>query len=274
MIGQKSAANTGTTSPSPWMTGFLAAFYLGLLALVIFLPGASLLDRLRWLDSGVCAQIPTHSFYPGGERLPLCSRNTGIYLGFITTLILLYSTGRGRARLVPPRPIIVVLAAGVLALAIDGFNSLALDLGFPHLYQPHNLLRLGTGLITGLAMASLALPILNQLFWRENNQQSSIPAWKSLLLFLPILILCFFAVTSQSGIVLYPLALLSTIGILTAISSINLIFIIALSKRGETFEYYRQLLPFFGLAFALAIGEMLALAQLKFTLLQALGIPG
>jgi hypothetical protein len=174
----------------------------------------------------------------------------------------------------PPRSIIIVLAAGVLALAIDGFNSLALDLGFPHLYQPHNLLRLGTGLVTGLAMASLALPILNQLFWRENNQQSSIPTWKSLLHFLPILILCFFAVASQSSIVLYPLALLSTIGILTAISSINLIFIIALSKRGATFVYYRQLLPFFGLAFALAIGEMLALAQLKFALLQALGIPG
>jgi uncharacterized membrane protein len=274
MIGQKSTANTETTSPSPWLTGFLAVFYLGLLALVIFLPGASLLDRLRWLDSGVCAQMPTHSFYPGGERLPLCSRNTGIYLGFITTLILLFGIGRGRAKVMPPRSIIVVLAAGILALAIDGFNSLALDLGFPHLYQPHNLLRLGTGLVTGLAMASLALPILNQLFWRESNQQSSIPTWKSLLLFLPILILCFFAVASQSSIVLYPLALLSTIGILTAISSINLIFIIALSKRGETFVYYRQLLPFFGLAFALAIGEMLALAQLKFALLQALGIPG
>jgi uncharacterized membrane protein len=274
MIGQKPTENAGTASTPLWSTGLLAAFYLGLLALVIFLPGATLLDRLRWLDSGICAQMPTHMFYPGGESLPLCARNTGIYLGFIITLILIYSTGRGRAQQLPPRPIIITLAAGVIALAIDGFNSLALDLGFPHLYQPHNLLRLATGLVTGLAMASLALPILNQLFWNGNNQQSSIPTWKSLLLFLPALILCFFAVASQSVFVLYPLALLSTIGVLTALSSINLIVIIALSRRRETFASYRQLLPFFSLALVFALGEMLALAQLKFALLQALGIQG
>lgn len=274
MIGQKPTEHTRTGSTSLWGTGLLAAFYLGLLALVIFLPGGTLLDRLRWLDSGICAQMPTHTFYPGGERLPLCARNTGIYLGFIVTLILIYCTGRGRTQRLPPRPIIIVLAAGVIALAIDGFNSLALDLGFPHLYQPHNLLRLATGLVTGLAMASLALPILNQLFWSSNHQQSSIPTWKSLLLFLPALILCFFAVSSQSSFVLYPLALLSTIGVLTALSSINLVVIIALGKRHETFEYYRQLLPFFSLALVLAIGEMLALAQLKLALLQTLGVQG
>ncbi len=278
MIGQKPAGKSKTaralvTATRPlWTTGFFAVFYLGLLALLIFLPGASLLDRLRWLDSGICAQIPSHSFYPGGERLPLCARNTGIYLGFIVTLIVLYSTGRGRAQQLPPWQMIVVLVSGIVALAIDGFNSLALDLGLPHLYEPHNLLRLATGLVTGLAMALLALPILNQLFWREQNQLRNLRSWKNLLVYLAVLMLCFFAVASQSIIVLYPLALLSTIGILIALSSINLILIIALSRRSGTFEYYRQLLPFFSLALILALGEMLALAQLKLTLLQSLGM--
>lgn len=275
MIGQETTEQSKTAKTariSLWITGFFAVFYLGLLALLIFLPGASLLDRLRWLDSGICAQIASHSFYPGGERLPLCARNTGIYLGFIVTLILLYSTGRGRAQRLPPWPMVVVLVSGIVALAIDGFNSLALDLGLPHLYQPHNLLRLATGLATGLAMAALALPILNQLFWRERNQQSSLPTWKNLLVYLAALILCFFAVASQSIIVLYPLAILSTMGILTALSSINLILIVAFSRRSATFEYYRHLLPFFSLALILALGEMLALAQLKFTLLLMLGV--
>lgn len=272
MMEQKAAEKSKTATTSLWVTGSVAVFYLGLLALLIFLPGASLLDRLRWLDSGICAQIPSHSFYPGGERLPLCARNTGIYLGFIVTLIVLYSTGRGRAQRLPPWPMIVVLVGGIVALAIDGFNSLALDLGLPHLYQPHNLLRLATGLSTGLAMALLALPILNQLFWREHNQQRSLPTPKNLLVYLAALILCFFAVASQSIIVLYPLAILSTMGILIALSSINLILIVALSRRSETFEYYRQLLLFFSLALILALGEMLVLAQLKLALLQTLGI--
>ena len=79
-------------------------------------------------------------------------------------------------------------------------------------------------------------------------------------------------VASQSGIALYPLALLSTIGILTALSSVNLILIVAISRRNETFERYQQLLPFFSLALACTLGEMLALAQLKLVLFQALGI--
>src|SRR2546421_7356667 len=101
------------------MTGLLGMLYLGTLAALVFLPGSSLLDRLRWLDSGICAQMPTHSFYPGGEELPLCARNTGIYLGFIVTLLTLYATGRGRAQRLPPWPIIVVLASGVDMLALD-----------------------------------------------------------------------------------------------------------------------------------------------------------
>src|SRR2546425_4912057 len=137
-------------SEHPWMNGLLALFYLGLLAALVLLPGASLIDRLRWLDSGICAQLPTHSFYPGGERLPLCARNTGICLGFAATLIALFAIGRGKAQKFPRWPMIVLLGCGVVVLAIDGLNSFFLDLGMTHLYQPHNLLRLATGLATGL----------------------------------------------------------------------------------------------------------------------------
>lgn len=259
--------------PMPlWLVATMALLYLSLLAALVFLPGASLLDRLRWLDSGICAQIPSHSFYPGGERLPLCARNTGIYLGFIVTLIMLYATGRSRAQQLPPWPMVIVLAIGVALLALDGFNSFLLDLGLPHLYQPHNLLRLGTGLITGLAMGVFTHPILNRQLWHQYNEQRNLASWKALLPFLPALLICFFATASQSAYVLYPLALLSTTGLLTAVSSVNLIFIIAISKRDETFARYRELLPFFSLAVILAIGELLALAQLKLALLHTLGV--
>src|SRR5947209_19058271 len=120
------------------MTGLLGMLYLGTLAALVFLPGASLLDRLRWLDSGICAQLATHSFYPGGERLPLCARNTGIYLGFMVTLLTLYATRRGRVQRLPSWPMVAVLISGIFAMAVDGFNSFLLDLGQPHLYQPHN----------------------------------------------------------------------------------------------------------------------------------------
>ena len=121
-------------------------------------------------------------------------------------------------------------------------------------------------------MAIFTHPILNRLFWCEYNQQRSLPSWKALLAFIPALVLCFFAVASQSIYTLYPLALLSTAGLLIAVSSVNLILIIAISKRDESFKRYRELLPFFGLAFILAIGELLVLAQLKLTVLHTLGV--
>ncbi len=258
----------------PWVNLLLALFYLALLAALVFWPGATLIERLHWLDSGICAQQPSHSFFPGGQQLPLCARNTGIYLGFFVTLLTLIALGRGRVQKLPPWPMIAVLLAGVLAMAIDGFNSLDLDLGLPHLYQPHNLLRLATGLATGLALATLSLPIVNYLFWRESNERRSVESWSDLLVLLPGLVLSFFAVASQSWIVLYPAALLSTAGLLSVVSGINLMIIVAVTKRDQTFERYRALFPFFSLALLLAIGELLVLAQLKFALLQALGLPG
>jgi uncharacterized membrane protein len=236
------------------------------------LPGSSLLDLLRWLDSGICAQLPTHSFYPGGEQLPLCARNTGIYLGFMVTLMTLQALGKGRVQQLPLRPIIALLACGGFAMVVDGFNSFFLDLGLPHLYQPQNLLRLATGLATGLALATLMLPVLNRLLWCEYNDERSIPSWMALLLLIPGLILSFFAVASQTILFLYPLALLSTAGLLTVLSSVNLLVILAIGKREQTFARYRELLPFFSFALILAIGELLLLAQLKFSLLHALGI--
>jgi uncharacterized membrane protein len=263
---------TKPQSIAPWLASILTLLYLGLLAALVLWPGASLIERLRWLDSGICAQLPSHSFYPGGERLPLCARNTGIYLGFMLTLLTLYATRRGRVQQLPPLKITLVLITGIIILAIDGLNSLFLDLGLPHLYQPHNIIRLITGLITGLALGLLIFPIFNSLLWCAYDEERSVPTGKSLLFFLPALILSFFAIVSQNSLILYPVALLSTAGILTALSSVNMIVILVISKREQSFRYYRELFPFFSLALVCAIVEMLVLAQLKLSLLQAMGL--
>jgi len=271
-MSQQQIRVTETQNKPIWIIIVLGLFYAGLALLLILLPGGTVLDRLRWLNSGICAQMLTHSFYAGDERLPLCARNTGIYLGLMVTLISTYARGKGRAQKLPPLPIIIICACGFLALAVDGLNSLALDLHMTHLYQPDNLLRLGTGLLTGTGLVLLALPILNQLFWREYNEQHIVASWREFALLALALLFCFLVVLSQNTFILYPIALLSTAGVLTALSGVNLIFIIAFSKRSETLQHSYQLLAFFSIALTCAIAEMLLLAQLKFSLLQALGM--
>ena len=96
----------------------LASWTPALLLLLIPL-GVPLLDALRLLDSGICAQVPTHMLAPGGVTLPLCARNTGIYSGAALAFGILRARGRQRAMLPPPPWLIAVLLA-LIALMVAG----------------------------------------------------------------------------------------------------------------------------------------------------------
>ena len=263
---------TPPAGPPGWLIVALSVVYLVALCALAFLPGATLLERLRALDGGICAQNPTHSFFPGGQQLPLCSRNTGIYIGFAVTFLTLLATGRVRASRFPGKWVLVVLGLAVLLMAEDGFNSFFLDLGLPHLYQPHNLLRLFTGLGTGVAMCSVLLPVTNALIWRDEDERAPFATLGQLALMLPVLLILFLAVGSQLAPLLYPVAILSSFGLVLALSLVNLVFLLSVSRRATTFTSWRQVFPRYTIALVLTIIELVALFALKTYLLQTLVI--
>ena len=275
--GLPAPAQRSGFQPPIWLIVVLAMAYLTALALLAFLPGATLIERLRALDGGICAQLPTHSFWPGGQQLPLCSRNTGIYSGFTATLLVLWVTGRLRSSGFPGRWVLVVLGAAVVFMAEDGFNSLFLDLGLPHLYQPHNLLRLASGLGTGVAMCAVLVPVANALVWRDDDERPTFRSLSELSLMLPVLLLIFLAVGStlypQFGFLLYPIAIFSSFGLAIALTLVNVVFVLGLTSRVGRFVSWRQFFPFFTLAVVLAIGELMALFYLKTAALLALAHP-
>ena len=256
--------------PPIWLLVVLALAFLVALAGLAFLPGQTLIERLRALDAGICAQNPLHSFFPAGQQLPLCARNTGIYGGFAATFLTLLGTGRLRASSFPSRTVALILGVAVLVMAVDGFNSLFLDLGLPHPYQPHNLLRLATGLGTGVAMCAFIVPVANALIWKHEDERSSFGSPRVLALMLPVLLLVFLAVGSQVALLLYPIALLSTGGLVMALSLVNLAFLLGVSGKVARISTWRQLVPVFALALALALAELVALSLLKMSLLRAL----
>lgn len=260
--------------PPQWLVVALAAAYIVALAVLAFLPGATLIERLRALDGGICAQAPSHSFFVGGEQLPLCSRNTGIYLGFTCAFLVLLATGRLRSAGFPGRWVMLVLAIAVLFMAEDGFNSLFLDLGLPHLYQPHNVLRLFSGLGTGTAMCAVIAPVANTLIWRDEDHRSSFRSLKDLSLMIPVLLLAFLAVgtfSDRADFLLYPIALLSSAGLVMALTLVNIVFLLSFSTRAGHFATWRQFFPLFTIAVALAVIELMALFALKASVLQSMG---
>lgn len=258
--------------PPTWALLAFALAYLAALAALIFLPGATLLDRLRALDGGICAQLPTHSFYPAGQQLPLCARNTGIYLGFALGFLTLIGTGRMRAARLPRWPVALLLVGLVGCMALDGFNSLFLDLGLPHLYQPQNALRLTTGLGAGVAMVAFITPVTNSILWRAEDARPSFRSFAQLGVVAPLLLLAFLAVGSQVGWLLYPIALFSSAGLLLALSLVNLVFLLSFSPLIGRFERWRQTLPVFTLALGLAVIELTLLFKLKLAMLHALAL--
>lgn len=258
--------------PPTWALLALAAAYVVALAALIFVPGASMLDRLRALDGGICAQIPSHSFYPAGQQLPLCARNTGVYLGFALGFLTLLGTGRLRVSRLPRLPVALFLLGLVGFMGVDGFNSLFLDLGLPHLYQPQNLLRLISGLGTGVAMVAFITPVSNGLLWRHEDARPSFRSFRQLAVVVPLLLLAFLAVGSQTAWLLYPVAILSSVGLLLALTLVNLVFMVSFSPLIGRFARWRQIFPLFTLAVTLAVIELTALFKLKLALLHALAL--
>ena len=87
--------------------------------------------------------------------MPVDARMTGIYLGagssLLWYLLLLRAQESGRFT----RGVWTLLAVGIGVMALDGLNSLAVDLRLPAPYTTTNLLRLVTGLLAGVAIGTL-----------------------------------------------------------------------------------------------------------------------
>ena len=74
----------------PWRYAFIGLAGVLLLGLLAW-PGAPLEWKMYAVVHGVCAQA--HNVDMAGMRLPLCARNTGIYSGFLVTVLYLLALG-------------------------------------------------------------------------------------------------------------------------------------------------------------------------------------
>ena len=131
----------------------LVAALLGAVIAGLWLHGTppGVLGKADAVGYAICHRIAERSFHAHDRPLPLCARCTGIYLGVITGVIVFATRGRLRASRLPGiRVLLVMIALGGL-YGLDGLNSyLSIFEAYTPVYQPHNTLRLLSGLIFGL----------------------------------------------------------------------------------------------------------------------------
>jgi len=175
---------------------------------------------LHGLGYGLCHQLPERSFFGGGTQVPVCARDTGIYLGFVVSLALISLLHRpDRPKQFPGMAGFTAIILMITAMGIDGVSSYG---GFR---TTTNDLRLITGILAGFAMAAIVVPMLNDELWvRATNERILAPVWR-LLAWLAGVPVVFAAVRWFAPFlgVLYPV--LVAVAILVTLTTVNLVIV-------------------------------------------------
>ncbi len=210
----------------------------------LYIAPPGFLGKADAVGYAVCHRIDERSFHVLGRQLPLCARCTGEFNAAAVGLIFQGLTAGRRMRL-PRRGIIALLVVFFLAFAVDGSNSYlyllkqnapggSLD-QIPNLYIPNNTLRLFTGSGMGIALAAVMYPIVNQTLWRQPEDRPALD-WRGLGALAGIVLLMDLLVLTESPIVLYPVALLSVLGVLGLLTMVFTIVWVILMRLENTFE--------------------------------------
>ena len=180
--------------------------------------------------------------------MPLCARCTGEFNAAFIALLFQEFISHKRSKL-PNRGILAMLIIFFLAFAIDGSNSyLALMKtayhgafsNIPNLYITDNTARVFTGSGMGITMASVLFPMYNQSIWRS-PEEKPVLKWSQFSLLVGIVLLFDFGMLTQNAIILYPVAILSTLGVLLLLSMVFSIVWIMVMKQDNAFDRLRQL---------------------------------
>ncbi|MEW5718196.1 MAG: DUF2085 domain-containing protein [Chloroflexota bacterium] len=211
-------------------------------------------------------------------KLPIEARDFGMYVGFLAVWAYLAVIGRGRAKGMPPPPILVTLILFVGVMGFDGVNAFAFDLHknvplIPYLYEPRLQLRLATGFLTGIAFAGILAPVVNFSLWRVEDNRPIVENWKQVLVALAICAVLYVANESRLGILLYPLAIVTSASVPILVGLINAVFLVSLvRKEGLAVTLFDALNPFAaGVFFALI--ELGVLSLMRYAVLGTTILP-
>ncbi len=259
---------TTSTIRAYWLWGGI----VGAAVLAFFAYPGSYASTSHMVLHGLCAQTPSHTFSIGDKPLPFDARMTGIYGGFLAGMIAIAARGRFFRYGNPPKSVIAVLAAFVLAMAVDGFNSLLTDLGMWHPYAPANVLRVVTGYVSGIALAVALGWLLASSVWNLSRPSPGVASlrdlWLPVLMLLPYLSLILWG----PALLHLPLSVALVAAAWIMLSMLMLVIVLMAFRIDDRVRTVRHLHVPVAVAALLGVTVMLALAGVRFWLEHTFGI--
>jgi uncharacterized membrane protein len=202
-----------------------------------------------------------------GRQLPLCARCSGTFLGaiagFFGQAVVLR---RRRAAEFPPVAVIVILVGFTAVWAVDGFNSYMKLIGGPHVYEPQNWLRLTTGALQGLTMSVFVYPVFNFTLWRHPVPERNVRNLLELGTLILLEAVVVGVVLTEWAILLYPIAILSALGVLTLLTSVNSMLAMLITRRDNMADNWRaSIIPLLA-GFAASLIQVGVIDLVRYTL--------
>jgi uncharacterized membrane protein len=254
----------------PWRRRIAVLLAVAVILGFTLAPPWSVLDKADKVGFAVCHRIDRRSFHMGGRQLPLCVRCTGTYLGVLAALGTFWLRGRRRAVGFPPVRVFAALIGFWVAFGADGLNSYLALLGAPHVYEPHHLLRVLTGGLNGVALATLVWPVFNFSMWKETNPQPVVRGLAELGGIVAVAWALALIVYTEPSFLLYPVALVGALGVLLMLTLVNtMLVLIAIRAESAATTWRDAVLPL-TLGLAMALVEISALNFVRFNLLPPL----
>ena len=231
-----------------------------------------LLGKADAVGYAICHRIGERSFHIGARQLPLCARCTGEFFSAAISL-LFFALVSPRKSGMPNWKIGAPLVLFFLAFGIDGSNSYLYLLktttgafgNIPNLYIPNNTLRLFTGSGMGIALASILYPAFNQSTWKDVDRERALD-WKKLGILVSIIVLVDLLILTENPIVLFPVAILSVLGVLTLLIMVFSMVWLLVMRQENVFTSLKELWMPFLAGTTLAFLMITAIDLLRFKL--------
>lgn len=210
----------------------------------------------RWIGFAVCHQLPERTINVRSGPLPVCARDTGIYIGFVAAYVMLALMRRDRPTELPRKWFIALCGLFVVVMGADGVTSYA------GLRPTTNDIRLITGLLAGFALPPLIKPIIDYQLWRSSSRQRILEEPWQTIAFLGAIPVAF-AVAKYHP---WPVdAILPTFvagAVLFAFATVNVLMISMFPPLERRVTKLWQLLPFWAGGLVITFAELAIAAQM------------
>lgn len=242
---------------APSRVTYIARWFVPIAAVIAFavwfsITPPGLLGKADAVGYAICHRIDERSFHVGDRQLPLCARCTGEFYSAAIALLFFAIVSPKKSGM-PNWQVGLPLFLFFVAFGIDGSNSYLYLLkttapgmldNIPNLYIPNNTLRLFTGSGMGVALASILYPAFNQSVWRDASRDRPLDL-KKLAILVGTVMLVDFAILTESPVVLYPIAILSVLGVLGLLIIVFSMVWLLVMRQENMFSSLRELwLPF------------------------------